>query len=514
MIAGAASEQGTSAYAQSHPALTFEPLGTTRWHVSQAGFGCYRVSAGIEAHKIAMHRAISSGVNLVDTSTNYADGGSEVLVGEVLEQLCRQGTISRQQVVVVSKVGYLQGTNYALSQERKSSGRPFPDLVPYGKELEHCIHPEFIADQLDRSLERLQMETLDVLLLHNPEYYLGWAHQQGLALEEARSEFYRRIAMAFRHLEDEVRRGRIQYYGISSNTFPSVPDDPQFVSLDQVLQVASQLSGDHHFRVIQFPMNVFEPGAALNGNQPNGDTLLGVARRNALGAMVNRPLNAFTGRRLIRLSDIEASELQSDDDIIAAIEAVSQSEADLWGKLVPLLQLSTPLYQRLIEQAAMGMRLKQYWKKFGSHDRWRQFEEGFLWPNMRGVFDFLEPYTEEITDIRDWIDRHRQALEVAAKAIGSLYGVEAVREIRAIKTSITAADSQWNDDDGTVSQLAIRVLRSTSGISSVLVGMRREAYVDDVIEELTRPVSRDMRSAGWRKLDQSLAAISEQGAIA
>ena len=47
---------------------------------------------------------------------------------------------------------------------------------------------------------------------------------------------------------------------------------------------------------------------------------------------------------------------------------------------------------------------------------------------------------------------------------------------------------------------ALRALRSTLGITTVLVGMRQESYVDDVLEELGRPVSTKDRTESWRKL--------------
>jgi hypothetical protein len=53
-------------------------------------------------------------------------------------------------------------------------------LVEYAEGLEHCIHPDFLDDQIGRSLDRLGLDALDGYLLHNPEYYLGWAHKQGL----------------------------------------------------------------------------------------------------------------------------------------------------------------------------------------------------------------------------------------------------------------------------------------------------------------------------------------------
>ena len=161
MIQGYATLDATEAFAKRHHPLSVAGIGTTGLMVSQAGFGCYRVSTGVAHHKTALQKALREGINLIDTSSNYADGGSESLVGEVLENLIASGQLSREEIVVVSKVGYLQGQNFDLSRKRKKAGQPFPELVEYAEGLEHCIHPEFLKDQLDRSLERLQLKTID-----------------------------------------------------------------------------------------------------------------------------------------------------------------------------------------------------------------------------------------------------------------------------------------------------------------------------------------------------------------
>jgi len=278
MIHGCASAAGTHEWLDFHEPLACGPLGRTQLMVSAAGFGCYRITAGVSLHARALQHALSSGINLIDTSANYGDGGSEELVGQVLAQMIESGKLRREAMVVVSKAGYLQGQNYALSRERKLRGEPFPDLVPYGAGLEHCIHPAFLQDQLARSLERLQLETLDVFLLHNPEYYLGWAVKNGKPIDAAQAEYYRRIENAFRHLEGEAADGRIRWYGISSNTFPAAFSDPQFTCLERVWAIAESISKEHHFGVVQLPMNLFESGAVLTRNQPSGLTVLELAR--------------------------------------------------------------------------------------------------------------------------------------------------------------------------------------------------------------------------------------------
>ena len=173
-------------------------LGATGLTVSRIGFGGYRVDAEVPGHREALARALAGGVNLIDTSTNYADGGSERLVGDVLADGVRAGRLRRDEIVVVSKVGYVQGENLEIAQAREEEDRPFPEMVKYGEGIWHCIHPEFLEDQLQRSLERLQLETLDVLLLHNPEYFLMDGHERSHgALPKRREEFQARLRRAF-----------------------------------------------------------------------------------------------------------------------------------------------------------------------------------------------------------------------------------------------------------------------------------------------------------------------------
>ncbi|MEJ2155830.1 MAG: aldo/keto reductase [Desulfobacteraceae bacterium] len=506
MISGAATIEGTLSLARRHPSLQYNRLGKTGWTVSPAGFGCYRVAAGFTPHFDAMVDALDSGINLIDTSTNYTDGASEQLVGQVLAHLISKDRMAREEVVVVSKVGYLQGQNYALSQERKQQGHPFPELVPYGKGLEHCIHPDFIEDQLDRSLERLGLETLDLLLLHNPEYYLGWAAGKGRDIAEAREIFYQRIHRAFAHLEKEVDQGRIQGYGISANTFPASAADSEFVSLEQVCEMDSLVSRKNHFYAIQFPMNLYESGALLEENQKGGRSLLETARKETLGVLINRPFNAFDGNRLVRLAEVEKIRRHTDEQVIQAITLLNKSETVLWRKLLPAMDLPMPLKNRVREQAAVGNQLKHHWRNFGHYERWRQFKDGLLWPHMQGVFDFLQPYAGQVDGLDQWLGTHRQKLESAVRAVGSLYVETVYREMDALRRKVKEADADW-DADASLSQLALRALRSTTGVDTVLIGMRQVQYVDDVLNEIGRPVSMAGRAGSWRRLAAALKGV-------
>jgi len=499
MIKGYATIDGTADYAARNAPVSYAPLGSTGLKASQAGFGGYRISSGMRRHEEALKAAIRSGINLIDTSANYADGESESLVGQVLEDLTAKGDVTRQQVIIISKVGYLQGENFALSRQRKSEGRSFQELVEYDENLEHCIHPEFIEDQLTRSLTRMKLETLDGYLLHNPEYYLGWAVKNGLSLESARSEYYRRIRAAFEHLETEIEKERIRFYGISSNTFASADNDPEFTCLETVWEIASAVAADHHFGLVQMPFNLLEPGAVLEINQPGGKSALTFAAEKNLGVLTNRPLNAFAARRLLRLVDLPQTERKDTNEVIEKIRQLAKSETRFWKKILPHLDIPRGLKVRLKQQSEISDSLKHYWKNFGSYENFRQTQKGMFWPRVQGVFDFLAPYAKENEQLAQWLDYHPTCLEEAFDAVGSIYVEEAAWVLNRIRKAVNDADPEW-EKQGTLSQKAIRALRSTAGVSVVLVGMRRIDYVEDVLTELKRPIEQKDRQGSWARL--------------
>jgi aryl-alcohol dehydrogenase-like predicted oxidoreductase len=499
MISGVASPKRTFDFVNQRLPNAAAALGTTGLTVSQAGFGGYRIMAGIARHARALERALLAGINLIDTSTNYGDGASETLIGEVLNQLVENGRLERRAVVVVSKVGYLQGKTITMAAERERAGSPFQEVVPYGEGISHCIHPDFIQEQLARSLERLNLKQLDGYLLHNPEYYLDHAKKEGRPLADARDEYYRRIGNAFRQLEREVARGRIQFYGISSNTLPATSDDPEFTNLTRLWEIAETIAPRHNFKVVQMPFNLLERGAVASAYQPGGQTVLAFARSKHLGVLVNRPLNAFDGNHLIRLTDLPMVRGRSENEIIASVRAVGRSEGRLWRHILPRLAVPPALVARVKQQIAIGDQLKHYWRNFGSFERWRQIENGNFRPRVQGVVDFLTKTAPDDTEVSDWIEAHQALLEHAYADVSSHYQESTARELGHIRQAAVTADDHWAQA-GTLSQLALRALRSTAGVSSVLVGMRREAYVADVVAELERPIEQAERTDSWQRM--------------
>ena len=100
------------------PAGAYRLLGKTGLTTSVIGFGGYRIDSKGETHRAALRQALRRGVNLIDTSSNYTDGESESLIGEMLGDDSAdppEDAPRRSGIILVSKVGYVQGQNMKLA---------------------------------------------------------------------------------------------------------------------------------------------------------------------------------------------------------------------------------------------------------------------------------------------------------------------------------------------------------------------------------------------------------------
>ncbi|MDR4480287.1 MAG: aldo/keto reductase [Nitrospira sp.] len=501
---GAATVQGTASYAArkihestgaGSPAQGFGPFAATGLTASRLGFGTYRVGQREAEHREALLKAIRSGCNLIDTSTNYMDGESEQLVGAVLQQLMRAGEVAREEVIVVSKIGYVQGQNLVHAKARDKAGKSYPDMVKYGEDLWHCIHPEFLADQLTLSLDRLGLATLDVCLLHNPEYFLSHATRLGATEQRdvptLRKEFYSRLQLAFEYCERQVEAGRLRGYGVSSNTSSTLPDEPGATSLSRMIAAAKAAAqnvglSSHHFRVVQCPMNLYESGAALIRNTGPGDsrTLLEEAVQEGIAVLVNRPLNAMPAQRggVVRLADVPVPAPEADFDVQR--QKVAVLEEEYRTALAPA-----------VAHSGQGMLPDDFFRWADELNRiraqvqglehWEQIETQMIAPHVNQVLRALsDAFKGTVAEQWEaWRDRyvpellallrtlHREAAERSRLRAEDLH-----RTINPLLPEHRRA--------ATLSQKALWILASTPGVTSVLNGMRSPAYVEDALQIL------------------------------
>ncbi|MBV9488501.1 MAG: aldo/keto reductase, partial [Verrucomicrobia bacterium] len=112
------------------PTPLFQPrreLGRTGFRVTQLGIGDLADrNIPLERCVATVRRALDAGLNLIDTAPNYEDGYSEQIVGAALEG-------RREGVFVIDKV-------------------------------DHAHEP--VAPQVEGSLRRLGLETVDLFVFH------------------------------------------------------------------------------------------------------------------------------------------------------------------------------------------------------------------------------------------------------------------------------------------------------------------------------------------------------------
>ena len=123
-----ATAKATSQFLEQHK-IPQTRLGKTNWMVSPVGFGGYRVSVSEPEHEAALKHALTLGCNLIDTSTNYTNGNSERLVGRVLGKLISEKQLQRENIVVVTKAGYIQGENLEQARALESEEKFYDDVV-------------------------------------------------------------------------------------------------------------------------------------------------------------------------------------------------------------------------------------------------------------------------------------------------------------------------------------------------------------------------------------------------
>lgn len=510
-LSGWATPEGTRRGAES-----FGPgartLGRTGYTVSPVGFGGYRVRDDMPLHRRALADALRGGINLVDTSTNYGDGRSETLVGMVLANLVQRGELRREHVVVVSKAGYLQGDNLARAKARP---QPFPEVVSLRDDLAHCIHPEFLRAQLDESLERLGLRRLDVMLLHNPEYYLEDAHARGEDPVVAREELRSRLRAAFGHLEQEVADGRIGWYGVSSNGFALDASQPTFTSLTDVVAAARAVGGEgHHLGVIELPMNLLELGALTHRHPAEGGELspLQVAEAQDLGVLANRPLNAWgrlEGRdRLVRLAEQSRAEAAAEsaglDEALARVRKLEAQWATGLGK-----QLRTEEGgDDAVDLFRWGQELSRGLSQIGSLEQWQQLRHevvaAHLAQTSASLLAALEG--EPRQEFAAWWEAYGTAMHHLFMAIEQHLG----RRHRALAQDLADRldphlPAPWRTLP--LSRKAVLTLLSAP-ISTVLVGMRQPGYVADMLSLREHPVRLLSAAAGAADLSAIAASFA------
>jgi aryl-alcohol dehydrogenase-like predicted oxidoreductase len=227
--------------------------------ISSVALGTYLGESDDETDALymeALGQALASGLNVIDSAINYRCQRSERTVGRALRDGLAGGSISRDEVVLCTKGGYVpldgappesrEAYQTYLKREYFDAGILRPeDLVSGG----HAMTQRFLRDQLQRSLRNLGVERIDYYYLHNPEHQLSVV---------TREEFTKRLRAAFEELERMASEGLIGAYGCATwNGFRLPAGGAGHLSLFDLVSTAQEVAGDrHHFSIVQLPINL------------------------------------------------------------------------------------------------------------------------------------------------------------------------------------------------------------------------------------------------------------------
>jgi len=293
MISGNATLDGTAKFAENSGVNKANFKKFANLLFSNVGIGTYLGDADSKTDELvtnAVKQSILSGINVVDTAINYRSQKAERSVGKAITELIEEGKITRDQIFLSSKNGYL--TNDAdvklgfweyVKEEYSQKGIIKEGDVTSGY---HCMTIPYLSDQLERSLKNLNLECLDLMYLHNAV--------EGQIKDVSKEKFLDNLKSVFELYEQKRKEGKIKFYGMATwECFRVSYDNPQYLSLEDTVNIAKEIGGENHgFRFVQLPYNLNYDQALLGKTQTIGTdsvSVLEAATRLGIGVFTSVP---------------------------------------------------------------------------------------------------------------------------------------------------------------------------------------------------------------------------------
>ncbi len=177
----------------------FSPLSFGAWAAGGVGWGPVDDRESCEA----LRRAVDLGITVVDTAPIYGFGHSEEVVGRALKGI-------RDRVLLVTKCGLVWDDQRQVRIDNR---------------------PSTLLEEVDRSLRRLDVEHIDLYLVHWPD--------AGTPLEET-----------LRALEEIRASGKVRWIGVSNFDGPQLRQARSLASLDAVQVGYNLLNRDAETEVL------------------------------------------------------------------------------------------------------------------------------------------------------------------------------------------------------------------------------------------------------------------------
>lgn len=265
--------------------------------LSSIGIGTYLGDLSKKDDKdieIALYESVKSGaINVIDTAINYRAMKSEKSIGRSITRLVNDGIISRDEIFVSTKNGYITNDgDYPMLDVWEYIQRMYISTgIIKAEDISsgyNVLNPAYIEKCIERSRFNLKLDTLDLVYIHNA--FESWNQ------DVSKNKFFDMLAKVFEVYEKFRSKNKIRYYGMATWTcFRVGEENKEYLSLDEVYNIAKSIGGvDHGFRFIQLPYNLAYSEALFLKNQNVGNekklTILEAAKRLKIGVFSSVPL--------------------------------------------------------------------------------------------------------------------------------------------------------------------------------------------------------------------------------
>jgi len=334
MITGYATPEGTKKFAEKHtevPQQNYKIIHNLT--LSNVGIGTYLGNPDVETDNLveaAIKKSILGGINVIDSAINYRAQKAERSVGNAISQLIENKVISREEIFVSTKNGYVTNDGdikedlmqYVIREFGKTGIVKEGDISPGY----HCMTLPYLNDQLERSLKNIGLECIDLMYLHNSVE--GQTHIP-------RDQFLKNLKDVFEFYEKKRKQGKIRFYGMATwECFMTSPENPLFLQLAEVMELANQAGGkEHGFRFIQLPFNLMLDQAYITKNhniEGKNVSALEAAQEFNLGVFTSVPL--MQGKLLTTNANPEFGNLSASVRLLQFVRSTPGITAPLIGQ--------------------------------------------------------------------------------------------------------------------------------------------------------------------------------------
>ncbi len=242
----------------------------------------------------ALYESVKShAINVIDSAINYRAMKSEKSIGRSITRLVNDGIISRDEIFVSTKNGYITNDgDYPMLDVWEYIQRMYISTgIIKAEDISsgyNVLKPAYIEKCIERSRFNLKLDTIDLVYVHNA--FESW-HQ-----DVSKDKFFDMLSKVFEIYEKFRSENKIRYYGMATWTcFRVSEENKEYLSLAEVYNIAKSIGGiDHGFRFIQLPYNLAYSEALFLKNQNVGNekklTILEAAKRLKIGVFSSVPL--------------------------------------------------------------------------------------------------------------------------------------------------------------------------------------------------------------------------------